>query len=178
MREMDSVVHGLTLLIRSAPWSIFTVDPTTGIHYPHKLRSPPGDTLSPFPCLLVNIGSGISIIKCLGPDGSHVRVGGSPIGGATFWGLVRTMTDVTSWEEVLEIMRLDGPGDNKNVDLLVGDIYGYNAHDLPAMLSVDTVASSFGKLGADRFYEAMAGGSLRRNSGDDNGNVISPLPSP
>ncbi|EKF39194.1 pantothenate kinase subunit, putative [Trypanosoma cruzi marinkellei] len=178
MREMDSVVNGLVLLIRSAPWSIFTVDPTTGIHCPHKLQSPPGATLSPFPCLLVNIGSGISIIKCLGPDGSHVRVGGSPIGGATFWGLVRTMTDVTSWEEVLEIMRLDGPGDNKNVDLLVGDIYGYNAHELPAMLSVDTVASSFGKLGADRSYEAMAGGFLRNNSVDDNGDVISPLPSP
>ncbi|RNF15035.1 putative pantothenate kinase subunit [Trypanosoma conorhini] len=174
MREMDAVVQGLVLVIRLAPSSIFTVDPPTGIHYPHKLHGSPGDPLWPFPCLLVNIGSGISIIKCLGPDGSHVRVGGSPIGGATFWGLVRTMTDMTSWEEVLEIMRLDGPGDNKNVDLLVGDIYGYNAKDLPAMLSVDTVASTFGKFGTDRSYEAMAGLWSQSNFGDDRSDVISP----
>ncbi|RNE97627.1 putative pantothenate kinase subunit [Trypanosoma rangeli] len=174
MREMDAVVHGLVLVIRLAPSSIFTVDPPTGIHYPHKLHSPPGDPLWPFPCLLVNIGSGISIIKCLGPDGSHVRVGGSPIGGATFWGLVRTMTDMTSWEEVMEIMRLDGPGDNKNVDLLVGDIYGYNAKDLPAMLSVDTVASTFGKFGTDPAYETVGGLWSQNSFDDDRSDVISP----
>ncbi|KAH9599752.1 Type II pantothenate kinase [Trypanosoma melophagium] len=171
MREMDAVVQGLGLVIREAPESIFTVDPPTGTHHPHKLWSPPGDVLLPYPCLLVNIGSGISIIKILGPDGSHVRVGGSPIGGATFWGLVRTMTDVTSWEEVMEIMRLDGPGDNRNVDLLVGDIYGYNAADLPAMLSVDTVASTFGKLGTERFY-AAASGPTSPNTSNKNNNTM------
>ncbi|KEG11061.1 putative pantothenate kinase subunit [Trypanosoma grayi] len=175
VREMDAVVQGLALVIRAAPESIFTVDPPTGRRYPHKLRTPPGEPLSPFPCLLVNIGSGISIIKCIGPDGSHVRVGGSPIGGATFWGLVRTMTDVTSWEEVMEIMRLDGPGDNKNVDLLVGDIYGFNAKDLPAMLSVDTVASTFGKFGTERFCN-MATGMKRAHSisSDEGGDALSP----
>ncbi|ORC88641.1 putative pantothenate kinase subunit [Trypanosoma theileri] len=170
MREMDAVVQGLGLVIREAPESIFTVDPPTGTHHAHKLWSPPGDVFLPYPCLLVNIGSGISIIKVHGPDGSHVRVGGSPIGGATFWGLVRTMTDVTSWEEVMEIMRLDGPGDNRNVDLLVGDIYGYNAADLPAMLSVDTVASTFGKLGTERFYAAPSGPTSPNSSTKNNTN--------
>ncbi|KAH8609500.1 putative Endonuclease Exonuclease phosphatase family AMP binding enzyme Fumble [Trypanosoma vivax] len=168
MREMEAVVQGLGLLIRIAPSSIFTVDPQTGEQLPHRLKCPHEETLKPYPCLLVNMGSGISIIKCLGPDGSHVRIGGSPIGGATFWGLVRRMTKLTSWEEVAEIMRVDGPGDNKNVDLLVGDIYGYNATDLPAMLSVDTVASCFGKYGTERFYE-VKGDMLRRNlSSTDN----------
>lgn len=149
VKEMDAVVKGLNLVIQLTPSSIFTVNPDTGEKLPHKLQSQ-GSTFSPFPYLLINIGSGISFIKCTGPDGAHVRVGGSPIGGATFWGLTRTLTHLTSWEEVLEIMRLDGPGDNKNVDLLVGDIYGYNAKDLPAMLSSETVASSFGKYGVER----------------------------
>ncbi|SCU70837.1 pantothenate kinase subunit, putative [Trypanosoma equiperdum] len=177
MREMSAVVHGLGVVIGRAPETIFTVDPATGERHPHRLKSPPGEPFSPYPCLLVNIGSGISIIKCLGPDGSHVRIGGSPMGGATFWGLVRTMTAVTSWEEITETMRLDGPGDNRNVDLLVGDIYGYNAKDLPPMLSVDTVASTFGKLGTERFYESQGNvDRLYASSSEDLSGAVSSSP--
>lgn len=175
VKEMDAVVKGLNLILRIAPESVFTVEPASGVHLPHRLVSS-GDQFSPFPYLLINIGSGISFIKCLGPDGSHVRVGGSPIGGATFWGLVRTMTSLTSWEEVIEIMRLDGPGDNKNVDLLVGDIYGYNAKDLPAMLSSETVASTFGKYGTERFADLNRGTPLHNFADDEAaGEVLSPL---
>ncbi|KAG5500337.1 hypothetical protein JKF63_03429 [Porcisia hertigi] len=175
VKEMDAVVKGLNLVLRTAPESIFTVDSATGVHHPHRLVSS-GEGFSPFPYLLINIGSGISFIKCTGADGSHVRVGGSPIGGATFWGLIRTMTNLTSWEEVMEIMRLDGPGDNKNVDLLVGDIYGYNAKDLPAMLSSETVASTFGKLGTERFYEMKRGGSTDKFADDGAaGEILSPI---
>lgn len=153
VKEMDSVVCGLNLLLRIAPESIFTVDCETGSPLPHKLER---CIESPHPFLIVNIGSGISIVKCSSSDGSYERVGGSAIGGATFWGLVRTMTKVQTWDEVLEITRVDGPGDNTNVDLLVGDIYGFNAKELPNMLSVDTVASTFGKLGTDRFCRTSA----------------------
>ncbi|KAG5498162.1 hypothetical protein JIQ42_02966 [Leishmania sp. Namibia] len=174
VKEMDAVVKGLNLVLRIAPESVFTVDPMTGVHHPHRLVSS-GDGFSPFPYLLINIGSGISFIKCTGADGAHVRVGGSPIGGATFWGLIRTMTNLTSWEEVMEIMRLDGPGDNKNVDLLVGDIYGYNAKDLPAMLSSETVASTFGRLGTERFYDMKRGGITDHYADDDAaGEILSP----
>ncbi|CAJ1990155.1 pantothenate kinase subunit [Leishmania donovani] len=174
VKEMDAVVKGLNLVLRVAPESVFTVDPSTGVHHPHQLVSN-GDGFSPFPYLLINIGSGISFIKCTGADGSHVRVGGSPIGGATFWGLIRTMTNLTSWEEVMEIMRLDGPGDNKNVDLLVGDIYGYNAKDLPAMLSSETVASTFGKLGTERFYDMRRSVCTAHFADDDAaGEILSP----
>ncbi|CAJ1009881.1 putative Endonuclease/Exonuclease/phosphatase family/AMP-binding enzyme/Fumble [Leishmania naiffi] len=174
VREMDAVVKGLNLVLRIAPESVFTVDSITGVHHPHQLVSS-GDGFSPFPYLLINIGSGVSFIKCTGADGSHVRVGGSPIGGATFWGLIRTMTNLTSWEEVIEIMRLDGPGDNKNIDLLVGDIYGYNANDLPAMLFSETVASTFGKLGTERFYDMSRGDSTTHFADDDaTGEILSP----
>ncbi|CAD2219057.1 type II pantothenate kinase [Angomonas deanei] len=153
VKEMEAVVLGLNLIIKLAPSSIFMVEPATGRQLPHQLSVGASGELSPFPYLLINIGSGISFIKCTNESGAHVRVGGSPIGGATFWGLTKSLTNLTSWEEVLEIMRLDGPGDNKNVDLLVGDIYGFNAKDLPAMLSSETVASSFGKYGTDRFVD-------------------------
>ncbi|KPI88301.1 putative pantothenate kinase subunit [Leptomonas seymouri] len=177
VKEMDALVKGLNLVLGVAPESVFTVDPLTGIHLPHKLVST-GDTFSPFPYLLINMGSGISFIKCTSADGTHVRVGGSPIGGATFWGLVRTMTNLTSWEEVLEIMRLDGPGDNKNVDLLVGDIYGYNAKDLPAMLSSEMVASTFGKLGTERFNDMHRVNNTDHFADDDaTSKILSPLAS-
>nr|AGU68217.1 pantothenate kinase [Strigomonas galati] len=176
VREMDAVVNGLNLIIDLVPQSIFTVN-DSGDHQPHQLVSPPGsESFSPFPYLLINIGSGISFIKCLAADGSHVRVGGSPIGGATFWGLTRTLTDLTSWDEVLEIMRLDGPGDNKNVDLLVGDIYGYNAKDLPAMLASETVASSFGKFGVEHPLElSRTVSSDSMYNTEDSAKIASPL---
>uniref|UniRef100_A0A0A9Z376 Pantothenate kinase 4 n=1 Tax=Lygus hesperus TaxID=30085 RepID=A0A0A9Z376_LYGHE len=72
-------------------------------------------------------------------------------------------------------MRLDGPGDNKNVDLLVGDIYGYNARDLPAMLSSDTVASSFGKFGTQRLTGVSNAVPVDRFADDDNGHITSPV---
>ncbi|KAF6257411.1 fumble-domain-containing protein [Scenedesmus sp. NREL 46B-D3] len=46
-----------------------------------------------FPYLLVNIGSGVSIIRVDGPgEGQHTRVSGSSVGGGTFWGLCRLLT--------------------------------------------------------------------------------------
>ncbi|CCW62448.1 unnamed protein product [Phytomonas sp. EM1] len=174
VKEMYAVVKGLNLIIDQALNSIFTVDVASGRHMPHRLTGS-GDSFAPYPYLLINIGSGISFIKCFGPDGSHVRVGGSPIGGATFWGLTRILTNLTSWDEVLEIMRLDGPGDNKNVDLLVGDIYGYNVKELPAMLSCESVASSFGKFGSERFYEAACSGPVDHFADDNTGELLSPV---
>ncbi|CCW68782.1 unnamed protein product [Phytomonas sp. Hart1] len=173
VKEMYAVVKGLNLVIEQALNSIFTVDVASGRHMPHQLAGS-GNSFSPYPYLLINIGSGISFIKCLGPDGSHERVGGSPIGGATFWGLTRILTNLTSWEEVLEIMRLDGPGDNKNVDLLVGDIYGYNVKDLPAMLSCESVASSFGKFGAESLYKAACASPVDYFADDNTGEILSP----
>lgn len=49
------------------------------------------------PCLLVNIGSGVSIIK-VNEDGSFERVSGTSIGGGTLWGLLTLLTPATSFD--------------------------------------------------------------------------------
>jgi pantothenate kinase len=146
-KEMDCIMKGLTYLLANVPDSVFTYDIATQVPKPAKL---PAETSAVYPFLLVNIGSGVSVLKCLNPKGDHIRVGGSPIGGGTFWGLVKALTNITSWEEIHELTRVDGPGDNTNLDLLVGDIYGFSATNLPQKLTVDTVASTFGKLGTMR----------------------------
>ena len=96
-----------------------------------------------FPYLLVNIGSGVSIIK-VDKDG-HERVSGSNIGGGTFWGLCRLLTGLKDYDEML---KLSVEADNAKVDMLVGDIYG--GRDYPKIgLSSETIASSFGRVVMD-----------------------------
>ena len=48
-----------------------------------------------FPCLLVNIGSGVSIIK-VDEDGRFERVSGTSLGGGTLWGLLSLLTLATT----------------------------------------------------------------------------------
>eukprot|EP00658_Telonema_sp_P-2_P084208 TRINITY_DN9287_c0_g1_i3.p1 TRINITY_DN9287_c0_g1~~TRINITY_DN9287_c0_g1_i3.p1 ORF type:complete len:314 (+),score=86.60 TRINITY_DN9287_c0_g1_i3:64-1005(+) len=92
------------------------------------------------PCLLVNIGSGVSILK-VHPDGSFERVGGTSMGGATFWGLCRLITSASTFEEAMTMCE---SGDATKVDKLVRDIYGgdYDKFNLKGSV----VAASFGKL--------------------------------
>ncbi|KAG5127111.1 hypothetical protein JHK82_027946 [Glycine max] len=66
-----------------------------------------------FPYLLVNIGSGVSMIKVDG-DGKYERVSGTNVGG----GFLKMSS---SFGELLELSQ---KGDNSNTDMLVGDIYG------------------------------------------------------
>lgn len=73
-----------------------------------------------FPYLLVNIGSGVSILRVDG-YGRYERVSGTSLGGGTFWGLCRLLTKVKSFAEVEELCK---KGNNANIDLLVQDIYG------------------------------------------------------
>lgn len=49
------------------------------------------------PCLLVNIGSGVSIIK-VDEDGSFERVSGTSLGGGTLWGLLSILTPATTFD--------------------------------------------------------------------------------
>jgi type II pantothenate kinase len=90
--------------------------------------------------LLVNIGSGVSILKVTSP-GTFERVSGSSLGGGTYWGLCRLLTKCARFEDVLDIAE---NGDATEVDMLVRDIYGggYDAMNLNSSM----VASSFGKL--------------------------------
>ena len=49
------------------------------------------------PCLLVNIGSGVSIIK-VDEDGAFEHVSGTSLGGGTLWGLLSLLTPATTFD--------------------------------------------------------------------------------
>ena len=57
------------------------------------------------PCLLVNIGSGVSVIK-IGEDGTFERVSGTSLGGGTLWGLLSLLTPATSFDGTLSFPRV------------------------------------------------------------------------
>jgi type II pantothenate kinase len=98
---------------------------------------------SSYPYLLVTIGTGVSILRVDGPR-QHERISGSTIGGGTYWGLIRLLTDVEDFDDC---MRLAEKGDPAKVDMMVGDIYGENSDALEKLgLPSNIVASSFGKL--------------------------------
>lgn len=92
-----------------------------------------------YPYLLVNIGSGVSIIKV--NENSYERITGTSLGGGTFWGLTKLITGVTNFNT---IEHLSDSGDNKNVDLLIEDIYGGDYDEIG--LAGYIIASNFGKV--------------------------------
>ncbi|MES1922607.1 hypothetical protein MHBO_004125, partial [Bonamia ostreae] len=55
------------------------------------------DMKNVYPYILVNIGSGVSIIRVISRD-SFERVSGSFVGGGTFYGLCRLLTKITDFE--------------------------------------------------------------------------------
>ena len=117
-----------------------------------------GNPTPQLPCLLVNIGSGVSIIK-VDEDGTFERVSGTSLGGGTLWGLLSLLTPATTFDGWLhfvinlncalsfgfaEMLALSEVGDNETVDMLVKDIYGqdYSKFGLKSTM----IASSFGKV--------------------------------
>ncbi|CAG8620284.1 12021_t:CDS:10 [Ambispora gerdemannii] len=90
---------------------------------------------------LVNIGSGVSILKVSGPDQSE-RISGSSLGGGTYRGLISLLTGAKSFDEMLELSK---NGDNTNVDLTVGDIYGgaYTKRSLKSSVIASSMAKVF-----------------------------------
>ncbi|KAM6498622.1 pantothenate kinase [Amanita muscaria] len=92
------------------------------------------------PCLLVNIGSGVSIIK-VDEDGKFERVSGTSLGGGTLWGLLSMLTPAKTFDEMLA---LSERGNHSSVDTMVGDIYGQDYSRLG--LKSTTIASTFGKV--------------------------------
>lgn len=56
-----------------------------------------GEPSAHLPCLLVNIGSGVSIIK-VDADGTFERVSGTSLGGGTLWGLLSLLTPARTFD--------------------------------------------------------------------------------
>lgn len=131
-----------------------------------------------YPYLLVNIGSGVSMIKVSGPR-AYQRVGGTSLGGGTLWGLLSLLTGSRTFDEMLGMAER---GDNTKVDMLVGDIYGQDYGKIG--LKSSTIASSFGKVfkmkrEAEREAEDSGGlvnGDGHRHTGDPS-EPERPLPS-
>ena len=124
---------GLDFFITEIPCEVFTYSETDPMHFA-EARS------DIYPYLLVNIGSGVSMIKVSGPR-QYERVGGTSLGGGTLWGLLSLLTGATTFAEMLGMAER---GDNTTVDMLVGDIYGTDYGKIG--LKSSTIASSFGKV--------------------------------
>ncbi|KAL5186293.1 Pantothenate kinase 2 [Glycine soja] len=136
--EMNCLVAGANFLLKTIRREAFT-------HMEGQKEFVQIDTNDLFPYLLVNIGSGVSMIKVDG-DGKYERVNGTNVGGGTYWGLGRLLTKCESFDELLELSQ---KGDNSNTDMLVGDIYGGMDYSKTG-LSASTIASSFGKVTSEK----------------------------
>lgn len=133
--EIECIIRGGNFLLKNISNEVFAY---------HKEQSPPYvfqdlNHSEIFPYLIVNIGSGVSMIK-VESENKFERVGGTSMGGGTFWGLGSLLTSAKGFDELLELAT---KGHHQNVDMLVKDIYGgaYDALKLPG----DLTASSFGK---------------------------------
>ncbi|KAL1896347.1 hypothetical protein Sste5346_004732 [Sporothrix stenoceras] len=131
--EMECLIMGLDFFITEIPREVFTYSETDPMHF-----AAPSDDIYPY--MLVNIGSGVSMLKVSGPH-KYERVGGTSLGGGTLWGLLSLLTGARSFDEMLE---LASRGDNSRVDMLVGDIYGTDYGKIG--LKSTAIASSFGKV--------------------------------
>ncbi|XP_021293054.1 pantothenate kinase 1 isoform X2 [Herrania umbratica] len=135
--EMNCLVTGANFLLKAVHQEAFT-------YLDGQKEFVQIDHNDLYPYLLVNIGSGVSMIKVDG-DGKFERVSGTNLGGGTFWGLGRLLTKCKNFDELLE---LSHQGNNRVIDMLVGDIYGGTDY-AKVGLSATTIASSFGKAISD-----------------------------
>ncbi|KAI2472328.1 fumble-domain-containing protein [Annulohypoxylon bovei var. microspora] len=153
--EMECLIIGLDFFITEIPREVFTYSETDPMHF----ASPNANI---YPYMLVNIGSGVSILKVSGPR-TYERVGGTSLGGGTLWGILSLLTPAESFDDMLDMA---ANGDNTKVDMLVGDIYGTDYGKIG--LKSTTIASSFGKVfRMKREAESEAEDTGGLSNGDD-----------
>lgn len=133
LSKSNWLLIGLDFFITEIPREVFTYSETDPMHFAETRADI-------YPYLLVNIGSGVSMIKVSGPR-TYQRVGGTSLGGGTLWGLLSLLTGARTFDEMLGMAE---HGDNTKVDMLVGDIYGTDYGKIG--LKSTTIASSFGKV--------------------------------
>lgn len=155
------ICQGLDFFITEIPNEVFTYSDAQ----PMQFAEARPDV---YPYLLVNIGSGVSMIKVSGPR-QFERVGGTHLGGGTFWGLMSLLTGARTFDEMLAMA---DRGDNSGVDMLVGDIYGMDYNKIG--LKSTAIASTFGKVfkmkkAAEQ--DAEDGEGLSRHNTDSEGRV-------
>ncbi|KAK2526878.1 Pank4 [Columba livia] len=155
---MTCLIKGCNFVLRNIPHEVFAYQKDSDTEFRFQTNHP-----NIFPYLLVNIGSGVSIVKVETED-KFEWIGGSSIGGGTFWGLGALLTKTKKFDELLQ---LASKGQHTNVDMLVKDVYGGAYQTLG--LSGNLIASSFGKsTTADKEFskEDMAKSLLHMISND------------
>lgn len=133
--EMECLIKGCNFLLKNISDEAFVYHRHGNPEYEFQTADP-----NIFPYLLVNIGSGVSIMKVESEE-KYERIGGTATGGGTFWGLGSLLTKAKGFDELLVLAE---NGDHRHADMLVRDIYGgdYKSLGLPG----DLIASSFGKV--------------------------------
>lgn len=148
--EMSSLINGLNFFINLKQSEIFTYCDVTGKNYTTKKEQNDieDDKVDDDEIMLVNIGSGVSIIKLNLKTLKFERIGGSSLGGGTLWGLLTLITGISDYDEML---KLASHGDNSRVDMLVGDIYGtsYDAIGLKSTAIASSMAKIYKKPGTN-----------------------------
>lgn len=142
LNEFACLVLGCTFLLQNIEDEAFTF---------HAGSSPERRFVNQtaYPFLLVNVGSGCSVLLVRGPR-DYERVDGSAVGGGTFWGLGSLLTGQREFDDVL---REATEGNSQTVDMLVRDIYGEKQAEASG-LDATLTASCFGK--AARLVEGPA----------------------
>lgn len=135
--ELDALIKGILYADTHNRTECYYYENASDISISQKARF---DFSQPYPFILVNIGSGVSILAVRGAN-DYKRISGTSLGGGTFLGLCSLLTGCTTFEEAIQLAT---KGDHTKVDKLVRDIYGgdYERFGLPGSL----VASSFGQM--------------------------------
>jgi type II pantothenate kinase len=137
--EIACLVKGMAFLMANEGAGTKGFGPEAFTFEGQAIIDRPKDSGLEYPFLLANVGSGVSFIV-VESELQWKRIGGTSLGGGTFYGLCHMLTGISEFDEMLDLAET---GDNEKVDLTVGDIYG---GDYPKIgLKASTIASSFGK---------------------------------
>lgn len=132
--EIGCLIKGCNFLLKNIPNEAFAYHRHGDPEYVFQSADP-----NIFPYMLVNIGSGVSIMK-VESESCYERIGGTATGGGTFWGLGSLLTSAKGFDELLNLAE---KGDHRNVDVLVGELAGGDYTKFG--LSEDLIATAFGK---------------------------------
>lgn len=116
--EMQSLIRGLHHVCRYCNDECYYWQDPGSPNTATTISSPFGP--DPYPYIIVNIGSGVSILQVFSAH-KFKRIGGTSVGGGTFCGLCAMLTGAKTFEEAIALAK---DGDNTKVDKLVRDIYG------------------------------------------------------
>jgi type II pantothenate kinase len=106
------------------------------LHKEKKLRS----LCNAKKILVVSMGTGTCMVELQQRNGKYVRSihrGGTGVGGGTFLGLSRALLHQTDPQKILQLFRR---GDQKKVDLSVGELIGSGIGKVPAEATASNLA--------------------------------------